>query len=171
VKIVPNGARLRFLASLMLLAAALLLHATPESSANHWSASQATPPSRPEIPASETISPDELEKGMAGQDKPIVVCVAPRFLYDGAHIPGALFHGPGSTSDGVKDLRHWAESTPRDRAIVLYCGCCPISRCPNVRPALGELREMGFKNVKVLWLPKDFHTDWIEKGYPIDKAP
>ena len=107
---------------------------------------------------------------MADQAKPIVVCVAPRFLYDGAHIPGALFHGPGSTTDGLKDLRHWAESTPRDRAIVLYCGCCPISRCPNIRPALGQLREMGFKKVKVLWLPKDFHTDWIEKGYPIEKA-
>jgi thiosulfate/3-mercaptopyruvate sulfurtransferase len=122
-----------------------------------------------EIPPSETIQPDELAKELASNDKPVVVCVAPRFLYDGAHIPGALFHGPGSTNGGLKDLHDWALGAPRDRAIVLYCGCCPISRCPNVRPALAELHEMGFTRLKVLWLPKDFHTDWIAKGYPVEK--
>jgi len=132
---------------------------------------QTAPQVNSEIPRSDTIEPDELVKEIASKDKPIIVCVAPRFLYDGAHIPGALFHGPGSTSEGLADLRRWAQGTTRDRAIVLYCGCCPISRCPNVRPALAELREMGFTHLKVLWLPKDFHTDWMEKGYPVEKGP
>ena len=131
---------------------------------------QTAPSANPEIPRSDTIQPDELVKEIASKDKPIVVCVAPRFLYDGAHIPGALFHGPGSTAEGLADLRHWAQGTARDRAIVLYCGCCPLPRCPNVRPALAQLREMGFTHSKVLWLPKDFHTDWIEKGYPVEKG-
>jgi thiosulfate/3-mercaptopyruvate sulfurtransferase len=143
-------------------AAALVLHGAPQ---------QMTAPPNQEIPASETIQPDELAKELTSKDKPIVVCVAPRFLYDGAHIPGALFHGPGSTTDGLKDLRHWAQGTAHDLAVVLYCGCCPLSRCPNVRPALAELREMGFTRLRVLWLPKDFHTDWIEKGYPVEKGP
>jgi len=132
---------------------------------------QTVPPPNPEIPRSDTIQPDELVKAIASKDKPIIVCVAPHFLYDGAHIPGALFHGPGSTTEGLADLRRWAQGTARDRAIVLYCGCCPIPRCPNVRPALAELREMGFTHLKVLWLPKDFHTDWMEKGYAVEKGP
>jgi len=144
-------------------AAALALRGAPTPPA------QATPPE--EIPRSETVQPDQLAREMTSKDRPIVICVAPRFLYDGAHIPGALFHGPGSTTDGLNDLRHWGRGTARDRAIVLYCGCCPISRCPNVRPALAELQKMGFTHVEVLWLPKDFHTDWIEKGYPVEKGP
>jgi len=148
-------------------ATALLLRGAP----GHFGTQQAAPPANPEIPPSDTIQPDELVKEIAGKDKPIIVCVAPRFLYEGAHIPGALFRGPGSTTEGLADLRHWAQGTARDRAIVLYCGCCPMGRCPNVRPALAGLREMGFTHVKVLWLPKDFHTDWIEKGYPVEKGP
>jgi len=128
------------------------------------------PPSGQEIPASQTIEPDELAKEIAGKDKPIVVCVAPRFLYDGAHIPGALFHGATSTEKGLADLKQWAAGTSKDASIVLYCGCCPITRCPNVRPALEALHDMGFTHVKVLWLPQDFHTDWIQKGYPTEKG-
>ena len=47
---------------------------------------QTAPPANPEIPRSDTIQPDELVKAIASKDKPIIVCVAPRFLYDGAHI-------------------------------------------------------------------------------------
>jgi len=50
--------------------------------------------------------------------------------------------------------------------MVVYCGCCPMTRGPNIRPALRVLTEMGFRHVKVLWLPQDFHTDWIGKGIP-----
>ena len=167
LRILVSSALIAFAA----VAAALVLHGAPGPRANHAAAQQTTQPPNQEIPPSETMQPDELAKELTSKDKPIVVCVAPRFLYDGAHILGALFHGPGSTTDGIKDLRHWAQGTPRDRAIVLYCGCCPISRCPNVRPALAELREMGFTHLRVLWLPKDFHTDWIEKGYPVEKGP
>ena len=135
------------------------------------SAQQTSPlPSGQEIPASQTIQPDELAKQIAGKEKPIVVCVAPRFLYDGAHIPGALFHGPTSRADGLNDLRQWAKGTPRDATVVVYCGCCPLTRCPNVRPALATLLDLGFAHVKVLGLPQDFHTDWIQKGYPVEKG-
>jgi rhodanese-related sulfurtransferase len=123
-----------------------------------------------DIPDSAIIQPDELAKELAGSAKPIVVCVAPHFLYQGAHIPGAVFHGPGSSPDGARDLRQWVQTEPHDANIVIYCGCCPMARCPNIRPALHVLTEMGFTHVKVLWLAKDFHTDWIEKGYPAEKG-
>lgn len=167
---------IRILASAVLIAffavvAARVLNGAPGSSSVRAAAQQsAPPPSDQEIPASQTIQPDELNKELAGKSKPIVVCVAPRFLYDGAHIPAALFHGPASRPEGLADLRQWAQGVPRDANIVLYCGCCPLTRCPNVRPALAALREMNFTHVRVLWLPKDFHTDWIEKGYPVEKS-
>jgi len=130
----------------------------------------APPASQPDVPAADVVQPEDLAKAIAGKDRPIVVCVAPRFLYDGAHVPGALFHGPGSTEAGLADLRQWAQGVPHDANIVLYCGCCPMTRCPNIRPALAALRKMGFTHVKVLSLPKDFHSDWIEKGYPVEKG-
>jgi len=154
------------------MAAAHFLGGTLEPPTVRAAAQQQTtsPPSAEEIPAAQTIQPDELAKKIASKDKPIVVCVAPRFLYDGAHIPGALFHGPASRPEGLDDLRKWAKDTPREANIVLYCGCCPFVKCPNVRPAFAALREIGFTHVKVLSIPTNFNTDWIEKGYPVEKG-
>src|SRR5437879_6752144 len=53
----------------------------------------------------------------------------------GSPHPGALFHGPGASRDGIEDLKKWAQNVPRSQSIVLYCGCCPWNRCPNIRPA------------------------------------
>src|SRR5262249_9674834 len=137
--------------------------------ASPWTAEHTHSPDQ-DIPASQTIQPEELAKELTGKTKPIVVCVAPHFLYQGAHVPGAVFHGPGSTPDGLEDLQHWAQGLAVDANMVVYCGCCPMTRCPNVRPALRVPTEMGFRHVKVLWLPQDFHTDWIGMGYPIEKG-
>lgn len=148
---------------------AFLLGTPLAAPANPLVAAQAQSPDQ-DIPASQIIQPEELTKELASNAKPIVVCVAPHFLYQGAHIPGAVFHGPGSNPDGLKDLEQWAQGVSRDANIVIYCGCCPMVRCPNVRPALHALNGMGFTHLKVLWLAKDFHTDWIEKGYPVEKG-
>ena len=32
------------------------------------------------------------------------------------------------------------------------------------------MRDMGFTHLRVLILPNDFNTDWIAKGYPVEKA-
>jgi hypothetical protein len=37
---------------------------------------------------------------------------------------------------------------------------------PNIRPAFNALVEMGFKNVKILDLPKNVKTNWIDHNYP-----
>ncbi len=122
---------------------------------------------------SETVQPAELVREITqgtGDAKPIVVCVGFRPLYDGAHVPGASFHGPGRTADGLEDLKRWAQTLPHSANIVVYCGCCPLSRCPNLRPAFVALREMGFNRLRALILPTDFYTDWIQRGYPTEKG-
>ena len=121
----------------------------------------------------QTVLPEGLAKELGSSDRakrPTVVCVGFRTLYEGAHIPGAFFHGAASTPQGITDLKRWAESMPRSANVVIYCGCCPLQHCPNLNPAFTAMRDMGFTNLRVLLLPNDFNTDWIEKGYPIEKG-
>jgi thiosulfate/3-mercaptopyruvate sulfurtransferase len=123
--------------------------------------------------SSQTISPEALGKELGSAEKlkkPTVVCAGFHTLYEGAHIPGALFEGPGSTPQGIAELKIWARDVPRSTNIVLYCGCCPLDRCPNLKPAFAALRDLGFTKLRVLLLPHDFNTDWIEKGYPVEKG-
>lgn len=122
--------------------------------------------------SSETIQPAELANDLTKEkesEKPIVVCVGFHTLYEGAHVPGAIFHGAASTAEGLDDLKHWAQSAPRSANIVIYCGCCPLSHCPNIRPAFKTLHSMGFTHVRVLLLPQDFASDWVAKGYAVEK--
>ncbi|MGA7916373.1 MAG: hypothetical protein WCA00_14145 [Candidatus Acidiferrales bacterium] len=136
-----------------------LNRARADNSADPWTAAQ-------------TVQPAEFAKELAAtaETKPTVVCVGFHALYEGAHIPGASFHGSASTAQGLDNLKDWAKPIPRDANIVLYCGCCPLAHCPNIRPAFLAMRDMGFTHLRVLILPNDFNTDWIAKGYPVEKA-
>jgi len=123
--------------------------------------------------SSQTVQPEDLVKEIAAPahpDEPAVVCVGFRPLYQGAHIPRAVFHGAASTDAGLAELKSWAQKIPKSGNVVLYCGCCPLADCPNLRPAFVAMRDMGLTNLRVLILPKDFNTDWIEKGYPVEKG-
>lgn len=117
------------------------------------------------------ISPAELDKRLSGPKsaRPLVLQVGFRVLYDGAHIPGAIFAGPASTADGLARLKAVAAKIPHDKEVVIYCGCCPWEKCPNVKPAYEALREMGFTRVVVLLIPQDFAHDWVEQGYPVER--
>ncbi len=117
---------------------------------------------------SQVVEPAELAKIVSARSggKPIVVCVGFDFLFKGAHVPGASYAGPASEENGLAALKKWAASIPRNREVVLYCGCCPLPQCPNIRPAFKALAAMGFKDLKVLNLPDNFRKDWVEKGYP-----
>lgn len=122
---------------------------------------------------SQTIQPAELANDLKKDkesEKPVVVCVGFHTLYEGAHVPGAIFHGAASTTEGLDDLKHWAQSAPRSANIVIYCGCCPLSHCPNIRPAFEALHSMGFTHLRVLLLPQDFAADWVAKGYAVEKG-
>jgi thiosulfate/3-mercaptopyruvate sulfurtransferase len=112
------------------------------------------------------IEPKDLAAQLAS--KPAVFQVGPNVLYRSKHIPGAVFAGPGRDANGLDLLKAAVEKLPRDREIVIYCGCCPWDRCPNVKPAADLLRQMGFTKAKVLHLTENFATNWIDKGYPVE---
>lgn len=116
-----------------------------------------------------TVMPAELAKELAGADRPVVICTAPAFLYRVAHIPGAVLHGPASDPAGLASLTEWAQTLPRSTSLVIYCGCCPMRDCPNLRPAWAALKGLGFTRVRVLILADSFRADWIERGYPIER--
>jgi hypothetical protein len=114
-----------------------------------------------------TVSPADLVKELSAADKPVVVCTAPPSMYRMAHIPGAVLHGPASEPRPYSELTAWAQSLPRTSSVVIYCGCCPLAYCPNLRPAYNALKDMGFARLRVLILPENFGTDWVDRGYPI----
>lgn len=135
-------------------------------------ANSAVHPSEPWTNA-QIVQPAELAKEIAdakGANKPVVVCSGFKFLYDGAHVPGAIFHGPASKAEGLDDLKKWAQGIPRSSNLVVYCGCCPFEQCPNIRPAFEALRSTGFQHLRVLVLPNNFAKDWVGQGYPVEKG-
>jgi len=124
------------------------------------------------IPASRLVNPDELVKILqsARSEKPLMIQVGSHVLYTQAHIPGSEYIGPASSDSGLQALRKRVEVLPRKKFIILYCGCCPWSHCPNLKPADDALHAMGFTNVKVLYMADNFGADWVEKGYPVAKG-
>jgi thiosulfate/3-mercaptopyruvate sulfurtransferase len=122
--------------------------------------------------AAQTVQPAQLVAELQQEKDPhvLVIYVGMRTLYNGGHIPGAVFYGPGSTEQGIADLKKYAATVPKNSDVVLYCGCCPLEKCPNLRPAFTALKEMGFSRLRVLLLPTSFNTDWVEKGYPVKKG-
>jgi len=122
--------------------------------------------------ASRLINPDELVKVLQSSngEKPLMMQVGSHVLYSQAHIPGSEYIGPASTESGVQQLRHRVESLPRSKFTILYCGCCPWSHCPNVKPADDAVHAMGFTHVKVLYIANNFGADWVDKGYPVAKG-
>jgi thiosulfate/3-mercaptopyruvate sulfurtransferase len=130
----------------------------------------------PSAPAADfnlpTLTPEELVKALQARKgpKPLLFQVGSHMLYVQAHIPGSEYVGAGATAEGIQNLRRRANLLSKRAAIVVYCGCCPWSHCPNLNPAYDALRQMGFTNVKVLYLASNFGVDWVDKGYPIAKG-
>jgi thiosulfate/3-mercaptopyruvate sulfurtransferase len=122
--------------------------------------------------SAQLINPEDLVNILQSPkgEKPLILNVGPHLLYMQAHIPGSEYIGAGSDSQGIESLRRRVKPLPRKTLIVLYCGCCPWSHCPNVRPAYNELHKAGFSNVKVLYIADNFGTDWVYKGYPTIKG-
>ncbi|MBD1395104.1 rhodanese-like domain-containing protein [Mucilaginibacter glaciei] len=82
-------------------------------------------------------------------------------------IKGAKHIGAADETENLKALKAMVVTLPKNRDIVIYCGCCPFTKCPNIRPAFQELKKMGFTHIKLLNLPVNLQTNWIAKGYPL----
>jgi len=101
-----------------------------------------------------------IQTGAKGE-QPLILSVGPA-----AMIKGSQDIGPASQKENLTKLKEALEKAPKDRAIVIYCGCCPFTHCPNIRPAFNLLKQMHFTHAKLLNLEHNIRTDWIDKGYP-----
>ena len=84
-------------------------------------------------------------------------------------IEGAKNMGAASEKANLERFKKVISTLPKNTSLVVYCGCCPFSRCPNIRPAVQALKAAGLKNGRLLNLPTNIKTDWINKGYPLAK--
>jgi thiosulfate/3-mercaptopyruvate sulfurtransferase len=118
-------------------------------------------------PESAILEPADLARTLrSSEKKPAVICVAFPVLYRNKHIAGAVYAGPGNKPEGMDALKKAVAGLAKDSDLVLYCGCCPMTKCPNIRPAYQLLKELGFTRVRVLSVPTNMAADWYDKGYP-----
>ncbi|MGC4048381.1 MAG: rhodanese-like domain-containing protein [Paludibaculum sp.] len=116
------------------------------------------------------IQPADFAKRLGQKDanKIAIFHVGFGVLYRGKHIPNSTYVGPCNKPEGIELLRNAVAKLPKDQEIVIYCGCCPWDHCPNMKPALAELKQLGFKRIKALMIPTNFSADWIQLGYPVE---
>ena len=95
--------------------------------------------------------------------KPVIFNIGPV-----QQIKGAIAIGPTGVQENLDKLNQRLAKLPRDKEVIIYCGCCPFRRCPNVRPAFELLKQMKFTKAKLLNLPTSLNEDWISKGYPME---
>lgn len=85
-------------------------------------------------------------------------------------IKGGKHIGPVSKAENLEKFERALRGLSKNARIVIYCGCCPFTKCPNVGPAFIAAQKLGFSNVKILDLPVNLKTNWIAKGYPLAGA-
>jgi len=84
------------------------------------------------------------------------------------NIKGAVNLGPASEKGSLEKLKNIARSGDKSEFIVIYCGCCPMGKCPNIRPAFDVFKAQRYTNVHLLDLPVNIKVDWIDKGFPVE---
>lgn len=85
-------------------------------------------------------------------------------------IKGAINVGAASKQESLQKFTQALKTAPKDEMIVVYCGCCPFEKCPNIRPAFQLLKAQKFSRPYLLNLSTNLKTDWIGKGYPLTTA-
>lgn len=98
----------------------------------------------------------------ANTNKPVILNIGVVTDIKGARHIGAI-----SEAQNMKKLNSAVYLLPKNTPVVIYCGCCPFNKCPNIRPAFTALQKEGFTDVKVLDLPTNLKVDWSSKGYPL----
>jgi hypothetical protein len=139
-----------FLTTFFLSASMLLCIKSNAQQVNNWTKEQ-------------LMAPADLSKSIQeNKQLPVILSVGPMAL-----IPHSTDLGAASETENLKKLKKVLSNFPKDTSIVIYCGCCPFDRCPNVRPAIEMLKAMNFNNYHLLNLPVSIKADWIDKGYPV----
>jgi hypothetical protein len=111
------------------------------------------------------LEPDMLASMLtnANTQKPVIYNIGPL-----SNIKGAIFIGSTSSKANIEKLSKALASVPKDKMVVIYCGCCPFRSCPNIRPAFNLLKEKGYTKAKLLNLKQNLKVDWTDLGYPVE---
>jgi rhodanese-related sulfurtransferase len=122
-------------------------------------------------PADDQVEPGELAKRLGtGAGQLDILYAGFPVLYRAGHIPGAILAGPVGKPEGLTLFKQKSQDIPRAQEVFVYCGCCPVEHCPNIRPAYQTLKDMGFSKIRVVNMPENFHTNWVAKGYKTAKG-
>ncbi len=113
--------------------------------------------------AAQVVAPDILAAKIIKKQTQniLILSVGPS-----AVVKGSVDMGMANDPQNLEKLKDYVRKLDKNKEIIVYCGCCPYDRCPNIRPAFNALVEMGFKNVKILDIPKNVKTNWIDHHYP-----
>lgn len=112
----------------------------------------------------ELMEPGELDHAIKLNKAPVIFNIG-----SVEDIKGARHIGPISDAANLEKLKSTIASLAKNTEVVIYCGCCPFGKCPNIRPAYKQLKDMGYTNVKVLNLYVNLRTNWTTAGYPLAK--
>ncbi|MBO9618449.1 MAG: rhodanese-like domain-containing protein [Niabella sp.] len=141
---------MKYLVFLLTLMFAIKGPLKAQSAANPWTEKQLMAPG---------ALAERITKGQG--NNVMILAVGPD-----AVIKGSVNAGPAHEAAHLDQLKNLLKTTPKNKEIIIYCGCCPFDRCPNIRPAFKTITDMGFKNVRLLNLEKNIKTNWLDKNYP-----
>ncbi|MBC7565482.1 MAG: rhodanese-like domain-containing protein [Pedobacter sp.] len=82
-------------------------------------------------------------------------------------IEGATHIGAASKQEKLELFKKAIKGISKDKTVVIYCGCCPMDKCPNIRPAFRAIKDASIKKAYLLNLPTNLKTDWIGKGFQL----
>jgi len=112
----------------------------------------------------ELMEPGELNEYIKANKAPVIFNTGT--VED---IKGAIHIGSINEAANLAKFKSALASHPKNTQVVVYCGCCPFGKCPNIRPAYKQLKDLGYTNVKVLNLYVNLRNNWTSEGYPLDK--
>ncbi len=114
--------------------------------------------------ASQLIEPAVLAKKLNDPKaaKPVILNVGPM-----EKIKYAKDMGAGASQKGIEAFKAYVDKLPLQQEIVVYCGCCKLVNCPNIKNTMLYLETRGYTNFKLLNIPTSLEDDWIKKGYPM----
>jgi len=114
--------------------------------------------------ASELMEPGQLNEYIKINQAPVIFNTGT--VED---IKGAIHIGSINEAANLEKFKLALASRPKNTEVVIYCGCCPFGKCPNIRPAYKQLKDLGYTNVKVLNLYVNLRNNWTSEGYPLAK--
>ena len=112
----------------------------------------------------ELMEPGELNYVILQKKAPVIINAGT--VED---IKGAIHIGSINEAANLEKLKTTVAKYAKNTEIVVYCGCCPFGKCPNIRPAYKTLKDMGYTNIKVLNLYVNLRNNWTSAGYPLEK--